>query len=154
MKKSILIVVSILLVAGVLGFRLVFSKFSGAQEERVWYALQLGYDFSVCVDTVIMLRGNVGLGKVVSNITRGKPDQSIEDSLNQHLKRHKFLRLLMSRDQSQVAFIVPGAERYLPGDSIAVNSATNKMAFFREGVEVSVEDLSAMLEARGDLFTF
>jgi hypothetical protein len=154
MKKTLLIVASILLIVFLLGSRLVYTKFSGGKEERVWYARQLRYNFSARIDTVIMLRGNVGLGKIVCRLMEGKPNPAIEDSLNQQLKRHRSLRLLMPLRQNQLEFLIPGAEHYLPGDSLLVNSASNTISFFRNGTELSVHELSAMLEARGNPFTF
>lgn len=153
MKKTLLIAASIVIVL-FLVFRPVYIKFSSGKEEKVWYARQLHYDFSARVDTVIMLRGDVGLGKIVCHLTGGKPDPAVEDSLNQQLKRHKSLRLLLPVRHNQLEFIIPGAEHYRPGDSLVVNSASNTISFFRNGAELSIHELSTALEARGNPFVF
>jgi len=68
LKKTLLIVAAISIVV-FLSLRVLRSKFSGGKEERAWYGQQLGYDFSAQVDTVIMLKGDVGLGKVIFDLS-------------------------------------------------------------------------------------
>lgn len=153
MKKNLLLVAGILIVL-MLAFRLAYVKMNGGMTERRWYTSQLHYDFSARVDSVIMLRGNVGLGKIVCSLTRGNPNPALEDSLNRHLTHHKTLRLLLPATSNKVEFIFMGAERLAPGDSVIVNSKGDGIRFFRSGTLVYINELSTTLEARGNPFTF
>jgi hypothetical protein len=149
-----LITTAIVLVIVFLGFRLVYTKTNAGKQEREWYAKQLGYNFSATIDTVIMLRGNVGLGKIVCRQVSGKLNPALEDSLNQSLQHFKSLRLVLNVSGDKLEFIFMGAECYSSGDSLTVNSSTNELRFFRGGNILSVNELSNVLEARGSPLTF
>jgi len=152
-KKTLLLLAGILIVL-MLAFRLAYVKMNGGMTERLWYTQHLQYDFSAKVDSVIMLKGNVGLGKIICSLTRGNPNPVLEDSLNRHLTHHKTLRLLLPATKDKVEFIFMGAERLAPGDSVIVNSEGDAIQFFRNGTMVYINELSTTLEARGNPFTF
>lgn len=153
MKRILLITLAVGILL-LLGFRFFYTGFSSGKEERFWYAQKLDYAFSARIDTVIMLKGNVGPGKLVCSLKTGTVDVSIEDSLNRHLKVHRSLRLLEPAKDNRFALTVPGADRFQNGDSVVVSSASNVISFFRKGNQVWTDQLSATLEARGHLITF
>jgi hypothetical protein len=127
---------------------------NGGMTERQWYTSQLHYDFSMRVDSIEMLHGDVGLGKISSTITRGNPGESVEDSLNHHLNHHKSLLFLLKGSGHKREFIIMRAEYLKPGDSISVNSANDLIQFFRSGKLYYQNELSTTIEARGNPFTF
>src|SRR5687768_11500517 len=118
--KTFLIVAGILVIVLLLGFRILYGKFSGGKEERTWYTQQLHYNFSAEIDTVIMLRGSAGLGRIVCTKVIGEVNPSVEESLNYHLTNHKSLRLLKTSPDNKLEFLIIGAEQYLPGDSLFI----------------------------------
>lgn len=151
--KTFLLISGILVVC-LLGFRILYVKMNGGTTEREWYTSHLHYDFSARVDSVVMLRGDVGLGKIICSLTKGKPSLTVEDSLGRHLTHHKSLRLLLPPSGNNLEFILMGAEHITPGDSIIVHSGNDIIRFFRNGSMFYQNELSTTLEARGNPFTF
>lgn len=122
--------------------------------ERQWYTSHLHYDFSVRVDSIHMLHGDVGLGRVSCTITRGNPSGTVEDSLNHHLTHHDWLQFLVPGSGRNREFIIMRAEFLKPGDSVSVNSTRDFIQFFRQGAMYYSNELSTTVEARGNPFTF
>jgi hypothetical protein len=151
--KTTLLIVGILIMCA-LTVRVLYVKLNGGMTERRWYTSHLHYNFSFRVDSVHMLRDNVGLGKIDCTITRGNPSESVEDSLNHHLSHHTSLQFLLPGDGLQRAFISMGAEYLKPGDSISVNSFQDIIQVYRQGKRIYENELSTTLEARGNPFTF
>lgn len=152
--KNFLIGSSIFIVVVLFALRIVFIKSGGAKEEREWFVRNLKYEFSSEVDSVIMLRGDVGPGRLVCHLTGGNPDSTREDSLNHHLKDHKSLQFISHRNGRLLEFIILGAQNFIAGDSVHVSSENNSIRFFRNRKELSADPLSIMLEARGNMFVF
>ena len=153
MKKTLVIIFGIAVV-GALAFRLVYIKANGGFTERQWYTSHLHYDFSLRVDSVHMLNGDVGLGKISSTVTRGYPSATVEDSLNRHLSHHDWLQFLVPGSGNHRELILMRAELLKPGDSISVNSEKDFVQVFRKGELKYENELSTTLEARGNPFTF
>ncbi len=153
--KAILLVAFVTLILIFLVFRIFSGKFAAGQNEREWYTQKLNYDFSGKVKRVEMLNGaDVGHGKIIFEVTRGLIDASSEDSLNRQLSVHTSLRFLENGDGEQVGFVLMGAERFKPGDSLSVNAKTNTISIFRNGSIVLSDKVSQLLEGRGNLVTF
>ncbi|HEU5290511.1 MAG TPA: hypothetical protein VFU05_07720 [Cyclobacteriaceae bacterium] len=151
--KTLLIILGIAVVCA-LAFRLIYIKMNGGSTERQWYVSHLHYDFSMRVDSVKMLHGDVGLGKVSCTVTRGNPSPTVEDSLNHHLTHHDWLQFLVPGSGNQRELILMRAELLMPGDSISVNSSTDFVQVFRNRKLQYENELSTTLEARGNPFTY
>jgi hypothetical protein len=141
-------------IVGVLAFRIVYIKMNGGSTERQWYTSHLHYDFSLRVDSVHMLKGDAGLGRVSCTVTRGNPSTTVEDSLNHHLTHHEWLQFLVPGSGHQRELIVTRAELLKPGDSLSVNSKKDFVRVFRNQKLKYENELSTTLEARGNPFTF
>lgn len=151
--KTVLVLAAMLVVCS-LAFRIVYTKANGGMTERQWYTSHLHYDFSFRVDSIRMLHGDVGLGKIFCTITRGNPSATVEDSLYHHLTHHDWLQFLVPGSNPQRELILMRAEFLKLDDSISVNSVDDFVQVFRNGKLVYSNELSTTLEARGNPFTF
>jgi hypothetical protein len=141
---------------GLLVFRLIFKqkkKFDRFSEEREWYAKNLNYDFSAVVDTVALDHPgqNYSQGMVVCKVTRGDINCHTEDSLKRKLEHHKRLRFNEMKRPGYVRFVMPAANRFVTGDSLVVNSDSNRLEFYREQKRFYHAALSELLTAKMDV---
>jgi hypothetical protein len=126
----------------------IFNFSNSLEAERKNYVRHLSYNFSSRVDSVKLANKDGGIGKIYCTIIDGKANPSIEDSLAKTLQYHTTLRFNEAKTDGLLQFMMPGAERWISGDSIVVNSETNRMTFFRKGTQVYADDFSNLLEGR------
>jgi hypothetical protein len=150
-KKTYLFagIVVMLLLAGNLILKFI-TRIRAFETERQWYVDHLHYNFSSSIDSLVFIKGSVGLGKVMCSITRGRIDHSVETELNRSLKHHSTLRFNETTTPGKLQFTLPGAERFLRNDSVVVNSAINAFRVYRNGKEIYTDKLYNLLEGRGD----
>lgn len=148
-KKIYLLIgiIVVLLLAGRIGFNL-YTKIEKFSEERDWYRQQLNYEFASIVDSVRLLDGKAGPGRLYCTLTRGTLDPSIEDTLSKKLQHFTYLRFNESKSEDRIRFVMPGAERFHKGDCVVVNSITDKIQLFRLKSEICTDRVSNLLEAR------
>ncbi|HEY0743670.1 MAG TPA: hypothetical protein VGD40_19525 [Chryseosolibacter sp.] len=137
----------VLLLIAKIGFNL-YSKVEAFSAEREWYGTQLHYDFSSSIDSVKFLDGNVGPAKLYCTLTKGTLDPSIEDSLGKKLQHFTYLRFNESRKEDKIRFVMPGAERFVKGYCVVVNSIRDQIQLFRKRSEIYSDRFSNLLEAR------
>lgn len=149
-NKKIYLLVGIavvVLLVGRIGFNL-YSRIQKFGEERDWYRQQLTYEFASTVDSISFIEGETGPAKIHCTLTRGTLDPSLEDSLNKKLQHFTYLRFNESKSEDNIRFVMPGAERFHPGDCVVVNSYTDHLQLFRQRSEIYTDRLSNLLEAR------
>jgi hypothetical protein len=155
-RRTILYIGIGVIAVGLLVFRLIFKqkkKFDRFGEEREWYAKNLNYDFSAVVDTVALDNPsqNYSWGMVVCKLTRGDLNYRTEDSLKRKLEHHKRLRFNEMKTKGFVRFKMPSANRFVAGDSLVVNSDSNRVEFYREKKRYYHAALSELLTAKTDM---
>ena len=108
------------------------------------YVHNLNYDFTAKVDSIILVSSKKGTGLLVCEITSGKCNKFVEDSLNQHLTNYKWIRFLNFKPNGQFQIFLGGISKYQSNDSIIVNSNEDKFDIFRneEGILESKVSLS------------
>ena len=144
MKKTILILIGIVLVMLLLTARLLFRQNSSATDERRWFAKALRYEFSAKVDSVRMFNPNAGRLRCL--LTAGDPQVSREDSLKRLFNNHDMLYLIFKRSTDTITFVLPNhANLVAKGDSVRVSSRENSIQFFRAGKLVATDSLSETL---------
>jgi hypothetical protein len=67
----------------------------------------------------------------VCELTKGKLTGALEDSLNQHLKNHEWIRFLFFNSAKQAQIFPEDIFNYHVGDSVYVNSNTDKFDIYR-----------------------
>jgi hypothetical protein len=143
MKRTLLILGGIGLVCGLLVLRLFFRQHSGLEEERVWFAKALRYEFSAQVDSIKMFNKNAG--RLWCRVTAGVPQTDREDSLKVLFQEHDMLYLIFHHAGDSIIFIAPNAGLVRKGDSVRVSSEKNTIVFFREGEAVAADSLTQTL---------
>ena len=134
MKRWMIISVVLILVAFATT-RLLLRTENEIDAEMQFYVHNLQYDFTAKVDSIILLNEK-GVGFLVCEITGGKCNRVIEDSLNQHLTNYKRIRFLHFKEKDQFQIFVGGVSKYKPMDSIRVNSTEDKFSIYRDGQNV------------------
>ncbi len=130
MKRSIIIVVAaaLLILATV---RLLLKTEDEFEGERQSYVRKLNYNFSAKVDSLIVVNRENGRGFLVCKLTNEKLTRVLEDSLNQHLKNHEWIRFLFFDSDGQAQIFLEDIFNYHVGDSVCVNSNTDKFDVYR-----------------------
>lgn len=147
--KKLLVTFGILILVFLIGrtaFK-IFNFSSSLEAERSHYVRQLSYDFSSRIDSVALPKEG-GPGTVYCTITKGTMNPLIEDSLAKNLLHHTTLRFNEAKLEGQLEFVMPGAERWMSGDSLVVNSERNELTFFRSGKQMYSDRFSNLLEGR------
>jgi hypothetical protein len=150
MKKTLLILGGIGLVAMLLVIRLFFKQSNGMREEREWFVKGLRYEFSAQVDSIRMFNENTG--RLWCRITSGNPQVHREDSLKLSFKEHDMLYLIFHQSGDSIIFLVPNGKEIAKGDSVRVSSEKNSIQFFRDERVVATDELSNTLTGYGRPF--
>ena len=144
MKRTVLILIGIVLLLLLLTARLLFKQNSSVADERKWFVKALHYEFSAQVDTVWLFNQNAGRLRCL--LTMGDPRIDREDSLKRSFKQHDMLYLIFKRSGDSITFVLPNhADMVAKGDSVRVSSRENSIRFFRAGKPVVVDSLSEAL---------
>jgi hypothetical protein len=123
--------------------RLVYNQSNSMDDEREWFAKELRYEFSARIDSIRMFNENTG--RLWCRITSGNPQTHREDSLKRHFKEHDMLYLIFHNSGDSIIFLVPEGKLLAKGDSVRVSSAKNAIQFFRDGKQVTADQLSNTL---------
>jgi hypothetical protein len=93
MKRSIIVVMAaVLLVLAIV--RLLLKTEDEFEDERQSYIRSLNYNFSAKIDSIVVVSSRNGRGFLVCELTDGKLTGHLEDSLNERLKNHEWMRFL------------------------------------------------------------
>ncbi len=141
--KLLLITVSILVTLFISGILL---KEKGDREEKelkAWYVNQLQYNFSTRIDTVIHLDQKWGYGEVFLTVNHKTLNLHPEDSLNATLKSQ--IRFLTKDYYKRIKFVIPGSRKYKNGDSVYIDSRTQKIFIYRNTTHISTVRISDAL---------
>ncbi len=153
MKRTIIIFISIALVALLLIVRAVFKQKNGVTDERKWFAKALHYEFSARVDSVLMFNPNAG--RLRCFIIVGDPQIHREDSLKRSFKHHDMLFLIFKRSADSITFVLPNHANFVAkGDCVRVISRQNSIQFFRAGKPMFIDSLSNTLTGFSRPFFF
>ncbi len=140
MKRSIIIVLAaVLLISATV--RLLVKTEGEFEGERQSYIRNLKYDFSAKVDSIVVV-SKKGRGFLVCQLTDGKLTRLLEDSLNQRLKNHEWMRFLFFNSKGQAQIFLKDIFNYNVGDSICVNSNTDKFYVYRNEKPISESSVS------------
>jgi hypothetical protein len=129
--KTWLIIIGSFLILAFLAIRGIYVNSHRFNDEKNWYVSNLSLRCTLAIDSVEIASGENGF--IVCHLITGKIDRGIEDSLNQELKHFKRLRFIRNRLNDKFDILTRKASRYLPGDSLQVNSAQDSVVFFRKG---------------------
>jgi len=141
MKRSIIVVlVTFLLILATV--RLLVKTEDEFNGERESYIRSLKYDFSARVDSIVVVSSKKGRGFLVCGLTDGKLTRLLEDSLNQRLKNHEWMRFLFFSSKGQAQIFLKDIFNYSVGDSIYVNSNTDKFYVYRNEKPISESSVS------------
>lgn len=143
MKRALLILGGIGLLAALLIGRLFYKQNSGMGTERKWFVKNLRYEFTARVDSIRMFNENTG--RLWCRITSGDPQTHREDSLKQHFREHDMLYLIFQHKGDSIIFLIPNGKTVAKGDSVRVSSVENSIQFFRNGQPVATDQLSNTL---------
>ena len=80
--------------------------------------------------SIIVLNSKNGRGFLVCSLTKGELN-NVEDSLNKHMTRHEWMRFLFVRPNGQAQILRGNVFNYNVGDSVYVNSNTDKLSIYR-----------------------
>jgi len=141
MKRSIIIVLSAVLIISAT-VRLLVKTEGEFEGERQSYIRNLKYDFSAKVDSIVVVNSKKGRGFLVCQLTDVKLTRLLEDSLNQRLKNHEWVRFLFFNSKGQAQIFLKEIFNYNVGDSICVNSNTDKFYVYRNGKPISESSVS------------
>jgi hypothetical protein len=130
MKKWVIIIGSALLLI-FLAIRGIYVNTHRINDERNWYVSNLKLYCTLQIDSIEILSGENGF--IVCHLISGKIDREVEDNLNERLTHYKRLRFIRNRLNDQYDILTRKASRYLPGDSLQINSAQDSVVFFRNG---------------------
>jgi hypothetical protein len=130
MKRSIVIGIAAILML-FLAIRIFLKTRNEIDHEMQAYVHNLSYDFTAKVDSIIFVSSKKGTGLLVCEITSGKCNRFVEDSLNQHLTNYKWIRFLTFKPNGQFQIFLGGITKYQLNDSIIVNSNEDKFDIFR-----------------------
>jgi hypothetical protein len=150
MKKTLLILGGIGLLCALLVVRLFFVQHSSFSNEREWFTKALRYEFSARVDSIRMLNENTG--RLYCQLTSGDPQVHREDSLKRLFKEHDMLYLIIRRSADSITFLIPNGNLIIKGDSLVVSSEKNSIEFFRDGKQVTTDQLTNTLTGFGRPF--
>lgn len=144
MKKTILILIGVGLLMILLIARLIFQQTNHNDDERKWFAKELGYEFTARVDTVWIFNENAGRLRCV--LITGDPQIEREDSLKRFFKQYDMLYLIFKRSADSIYFMLPENIKLVArGDSVRVSSRENSIEFFREGKPLMTDSLTETL---------
>ena len=130
MRPSIIITVAaVLLILGTV--RLMLKTKDEFEDERQSYIRSLHYNFSAKVDSLVVVSSKNRRGFLVCELTEGKLTSLLEDSLNQHLKYHEWIRFLFFNSHGQAQIFLEDIFNYNVGDSVFVNSNTDIFNVYR-----------------------
>ena len=146
MKGSIIVgVAAVLLVLAIV--RLLLKTEDEFEDERQSYIRSLNYNFSAKIDSIVVVNSKNGRGFLVCELTHGKLTRHLEDSLNQRLKNHEWMRFLFFNSNGQAQIFLKDISNYNVGDSICVNSNIDKFYVYRNEKPISESSVS-----RGTIF--
>ena len=130
MKRSIIIVLAavFLILATV---RLLVKTEGEFEEERQSYIRSLNYNFSAKIDSIVVVSSKNERGFLVCELANGKLTSRLEDSLNQKLINHEWIRFLFFNSKGQAQIFLKDIFNYNAGDSICVNSNADKFYVYR-----------------------
>ena len=141
MKRSIIVVLAaVLLILATV--RLLLKTEGEFKGERQSYIHSLKYNFSAKVDSIVVVNSKNGRGFLVCELTNGNLTRLLEDSLNQRLKNHEWIRFLFFNSNGQAQIFLKDIFNYNVGDSICVNSNTDKFYVYRNEKPISESSVS------------
>ncbi len=140
MKRPVIIGIAVLILF--MTVRILFKTGNEIDGEMQSYVHHLNYDFTAKVDSIILLNAKKDIGFIVCEITGGKYNRFVEDSLNQHLLNYKRIRFLNLKPNGQFSLFLGGISRYQPNDSIIVKSDADTFQIFRGGEVILVSNVS------------
>ena len=116
--------------------------------ENEWYVKNLSYVFSAFIDTAFVLKQHYGFGQIYCTPSLNqKIDYFKEDSLNEHLNEHHGLRFIWKPSRSnQIYFMVTNGHLGRKGDSVYVNSYTDKVYVYRQRKKIGEMRISSALD--------
>ena len=146
MKKWIIIVLSIGTIV-FLAARLFNNHAGGVKTEKLSYVKNLDFHFSAIVDSLIIFpRDNSGL--LYFHVVNGDLRLSNEDKLNERLKYNGHLRFILKKQDDKLAFHTINIDKYQKGDSIVINTDSNKILIYRQSELSSENEISSSLSGR------
>lgn len=116
--------------------RLIYTRITRMEEERAWFLSQLHYKFSARVDSVLWS------GRALVEITQGDFDRYREWELQQKLKAHKKLEVMVSR-YGKWDLRIPYAAR--KDDSVYVDSDKDILSLYRKDSLIVTRPFSVSL---------
>ena len=129
--KTWVIIISSFLLLIFLGIRGIYVSTHRLQDEKQWYVDNLKLHCTLQVDSVEVVSGENGF--IVCHLISGKLDRQLEDSLNKQLSHFKRLRFIRNRLNDRYDIFTRRASRYLPGDSLQIDSEMDSVIFFSQG---------------------
>jgi hypothetical protein len=131
--KNWLVTIAVIVIM-LLAVRIIFKTENEIEREMQSFVHNLNYNFTAKVDSVIILKK--GGGYLICKITSGKWNESIEDSLNQHLTNFKRIRFLHFKSKDKFLIVSGQVKKLRPMDSIVINSSQDKFHIFRDGQNI------------------
>ncbi len=146
MQKWIVIVLSI----GTLIFlttRLFYNHADGVKAEKLWYVENLDFHFSATADSLFVFPGN-NSGLLYFHLSNGELRLTAEDELKEKLKYHGDLGFILKKPEDKFAFHVINVEKYQQGDSIVVNTDSNRILIYRQRKLTFENEITPCLSGR------
>lgn len=109
-------------------------------QEKLWYAKSLDYDFCGTVVSLQTLEQRWGYG-YVECVVKSKMDVGREDSLNLNLKYNKSLRFLTIKIDGKIEILMQGIVNISKGDSICVSHVDTSVKVYRKGALISNQEM-------------
>lgn len=115
--------------------RIILTTSDAVDNDVRQFIKSLNYKFTARVDSVVVSNDSKGIGFLFCSLTSGSWDPSVENSLAGSLKEHKRLRVLFPTDHGFKVFL-GGIKKFLPSDSVIVDSDIDRFAIFRDGESI------------------
>ncbi|SRR5258708_39819786 len=132
-----LIILAVLFLTG----RAIYLTINRLRDERVWYAGELKFEFSLAVDST---KGR----SLFCHVTKGDLNPTTESQVNKTLRHHKNLRIFFVIEKSQVRVFNKRAKEMTNGDSLRVSSSHNQITAYRKGIKIIETPLSDSVVGR------
>ncbi len=148
MKKWFIIGLSVLALLFLI-VRPVKNYIVNIEDEKQWYAGQLQFEFSGAIDSVTILKKEIGL--ILFHVTSGSSVQQLalrEQNLNDQLEHSKYLQFLVFRPFDKIEIISRNPTICLPGDSIYVNTNKDEISVYRNGEQISTDKVKFALRTK------
>jgi hypothetical protein len=146
--KKVLIIGGSIIVLILLAINAIRENGRKGREERQWFLDHLDYDFSGEIDSIRIVRENLGF--VRFHFTRGEVTPHVENKLNRQLTETHAIYVLMFRPEKKIDVITRNPILLKKGDSLVVNSDQDKMVFYRDGKEIARDKVSSITRATRD----